>query len=238
MMQIVVFFFLWSSVFANSESVYFGYNREKIIAYAFLLILVRACVMSSRSIDISGIISNGELSNYLLKPINFFKYWLARDLSSKSLNIFFSVFEITIFFIMLKPEIYIQTSAFQIILFLISLLIASLIFFNISMLASLVPFWMPEIGWGAQFLVVVIFAEFLSGAFFPLDVLPIVLQNILKFTPFPYLVFIPIKTYLGEYTIQKTLFNLLLGLLWSLILMNITKRVWKKGLKIYEAVGR
>lgn len=237
-MQVLVFFFLWSSVFFDSNINYFGYNQEKIISYAFVLIIVRAIVMSSRSVDVAGIISNGELSNYLLKPINFFKYWLTRDISSKLLNITFSFLEITILFIILKPDIFIQTNLIQLLLFVASLIIASFIFFSISMLTSFVPFWIPEIAWGAQFLVIVIFVEFLSGAFFPLDVFPEVLQNILKFTPFPYLVFIPIKTYLGTETIQTTLTSLSIGMIWTFILLIFTKKVWQKGLKAYEAVGR
>lgn len=237
-MQVLVFFFLWSSVFQDSNANYFGYNKEKIIAYTFVLIIVRAIVMSSRSVDVAGIISNGELSNYLLKPISFFKYWLTRDISSKLLNITFSFLEITILFLILKPEIFIQTNLIQILLFVSSLIIASLIFFSISMLTSFVPFWIPEIAWGAQFLVIVIFVEFLSGAFFPLDVFPLFLQNILKFTPFPYLVFVPIKTYLGIETMQATFTSLLIGMIWAFILLIVTKKVWQKGLKVYEAVGR
>jgi len=237
-MQVLVFFFLWSSVFAAQGSNYFGYNKEKIIAYAFLLIFVRAIIMSSRSVDVAGIISNGELSNLLLKPINFFKYWITRDISSKFLNIIFSFVEITVLFLILKPEIFVQTNFVNIVLFVASLLIASLIFFSIAMLTSFVPFWIPEISWGAQFLVIVIFVEFLSGAFFPLDVFPTFIQNILKFTPFPYLVFVPIQTYLGNESIQLSLLSLTVGAMWALILLFITKKIWQKGLKVYEAIGR
>ncbi|HCR35466.1 TPA: hypothetical protein DIU22_00265 [Candidatus Woesebacteria bacterium] len=237
-MQVLVFFFLWSSVFQNSNVNYFGYSKEKIIAYAFLLIFVRAIIMSSRSVDVAGIISNGELSNLLLKPINFFKYWITRDISSKFLNIIFSFVEITVLFLILKPEIFVQTNFVNIVLFVASLLIASLIFFSIAMLTSFVPFWIPEISWGAQFLVIVIFVEFLSGAFFPLDVFPTFIQNILKFTPFPYLVFVPIQTYLGNESIQLSLLSLTVGAMWALILLFITKKIWQKGLKVYEAIGR
>jgi ABC-2 type transport system permease protein len=236
--QILVFFFLWSSVFSVQGSNYFGYDKEKIIAYAFLLIFVRAIVMSSRSVDVAGIISNGELSNLLIKPVNFFKYWITRDISSKSLNIIFSIFEIVILFLILKPNIFIQTNFFQIILFIISLLIAALIFFCIAMLTSFIPFWIPEVSWGAQFLVIVVFVEFLSGAFFPLDVFPEAVFKILRFTPFPHLIFVPIKTYLGVESLSTTLGSLSIGLVWSLILWILMKRVWQKGLKIYEAVGR
>lgn len=242
--QILVFFFLWTAVFETQtdnlgvEVSYFGYTQSSIVAYTFLLILIRSIVMATKSNDVSGYISSGELSNYLVKPISFFKYLLARDVSVKFLNILFSFFEILILYLVLKPIIFIQTNPYQLILFIISLLIAGFIFFSIMMLSSSAPFWVPEIGWGVQFLVTVIFVEFLSGAFFPLDVFPKPLFEFLKLTPFPYLVFIPIQTYLGNLSVFETVKNLVIGLLWSVILWLIMNKVWKKGLKIYEAVGR
>lgn len=240
--QILVFFFLWSSVFdaggLDSSTSYFGYTRESIVAYSFLLILIRSIVMATKTTDVSGYVSNGELSNYLLKPINFFKYLISRDVSVKSLNIIFSFIEIAILYLILKPVLFIQTNPVQLLLFIISLIIASFIFFSIVMLANSAPFWVPEIGWGVQFLVTVIFVEFLSGAFFPLDVFPEPLFEFLKLTPFPYLVFVPIKIYLGDISMFENIKNLMIGGLWSIILWLLMNRVWKKGLKIYEAVGR
>ena len=133
---------------------------------------------------------------------------------------------------------FIQTDPIQILLFIFSLIIAASIFFSIAMLTSFIPFWIPEVSWGAQFLIIVIFVEFLSGAFFPLDVFPEAIFKILQFTPFPYLIFVPIKTYLGVATSITTPWSLLIGFTWSLILWILMKRVWQKGLKIYEAVGR
>ncbi len=236
--QVLVFFFLWNSVFENNNTSYFGYTHKSIIAYFFLLIFIRAIVMSSKSSDVSGHISSGDLSNYLLKPIEYFKYLIVRDVSTKILNVIFSLFEISIIFIILKPDIYIQTNILQISLFIISILIAIFIFFNVIMLASSVPFWIPELGWGSQFLIISIFVEFLSGAFFPLDVFPKAVFEFLKLTPFPYIVFMPIKAYLGAEGIFDTVKNLLIGGLWSIILWLLMNKVWKKGLKVFEAVGR
>lgn len=242
--QILVFFFLWTAVFESqsnnlgAEVPYFGYTQSSIVAYTFLLVLIRSIVMATKSNDVSGYISSGELSNYLIKPINFFKYLLARDVSTKLLNISFSFVEIFFLYVILKPIIFIQTNPYQIVLFIISLFIAGFIYFSIVMLSSSVPFWIPEIGWGVQFLIMVIFVEFLSGAFFPLDVFPKPLFEFLKLTPFPYLVFIPIQTYLGNLSTFETYKNLLVGLLWSVVLWLLMNKVWKKGLKIYEAVGR
>jgi len=122
--------------------------------------------------------------------------------------------------------------------FLLSLIIAMFIFFNLSMLTSFVPFWVPELSWGAQFLMIVVIVEFLSGASFPLDIFPNTIYQILRLTPFPYLVFIPIKIYLGNFSYAVVAQSLVIGLIWCVILWKIMNYVWKKGLKIYEGVGR
>ncbi len=235
--QILVFFFLWQSVLVGQDSL-FGYTSSSIAVYTFLLIIIRSLVMTTKANDVSGYVSSGELSNYLTKPINFFKYILVKDIPVRLLNLVFSVVEISILFLLLRPNMFIQSDPVQIMFFILSLIIAASIFFLILMISNTVPFWLPEMGWGAQFLVIVIFVEFLSGAFFPLDVFPESLQNFLKLTPFPYMVFIPIKTYLGDITLFENLKNISVGLVWCIILLLLMKKTWKNGLRAYEGVGR
>jgi ABC-2 type transport system permease protein len=237
-LQILIFFFLWDAVFTGNNTQIFGYDKSKIFTYAFVLIVVRAIVMSSRSTDVAGQIANGELTNLLLKPVNFFKYWLTRDLSSKLLNILFGIFETTLLVILLKPNLFFQQDMFYFGAFIASLIIAVFIFFNLMLLTSMVPFWVPEIAWGAQFLVIVIVADFLSGSFFPLDVFPTTVYQILRFTPFPYLIFIPIKIYLGNFDKALVFESLAIGIVWCFLLWKLTQKVWQKGLYAYEGVGR
>jgi ABC-2 type transport system permease protein len=237
-MQILVFFFLWSAIFSGGAVQFFGYDKAKIFTYAFALMIVRAVVLSSRSVDVAGQIANGELTNLLLKPINYFSYWITRDFSSKLLNIIFSVFEIVVLVLLLKPNIFIQINPIYFFSFVGALLIAMFLYFSLLMLTNFIPFWAPELSWGAQFLVIVVVVEFLSGAFLPLDIFPPILYQILRFTPFPYLVFIPIKIYLGLFDYSLVVQSLLIGIAWCLILWKIVNYVWKKGLLVYEGVGR
>jgi ABC-2 type transport system permease protein len=237
-MHILVFFFLWDAIFSGQTTQIFGYDKAGIFTYAFALIIVRALVMASRSSDVAGQIANGELTNLLLKPVRFFSYWITRDISSKLLNILFGVVEATVLIVFLKPNLFFQTNPTYILAFVLSLLIAMFLFFNLMMLTSMVPFWAPEMAWGAQFLVVVVVVEFLSGAFFPLDVFPQTVYQILRFTPFPYLVFVPIKIYLGSFDLPIVTQSLLIGIFWCIALWKFTKYVWKKGLLVYEGVGR
>ncbi|HET7099314.1 MAG TPA: ABC-2 family transporter protein [Patescibacteria group bacterium] len=234
--QILVFFFLWDAVFLGTNQI-FGYTRIQIFTYAFVLIIVRAIIFSIRSNDIAGQVANGELTNMLLKPINYFKYWITRDFAYKFLNIIFGIVEVFGLILILKPNIFLQTNPFYFIAFIASLIIAIFIYFIILSIASFVPFWVPEIAWGAQFLTLTI-VEFLSGASFPIDVFPNYIYQFLRFTPLPYLIFIPIKIYLGNFSYSLVFQSLVIGIIWVFILWRISNEVWKRGLKVYEGVGR
>lgn len=236
--QVILVFFLWDSVFSNPDRVVFGYNRASILTYVFGILIVRAFVLSARAVDVAGEVSNGDLSNYLVKPIDYFKYWFTRDISSKALNLVFAVFETILLYLLLKPPFFLQTNPLYLLGFVISVILAMFIFFVILFITSAVPFWMPEVAWGAQFIVVMVVTEFLSGALFPIDILPRYLQNILYLLPFPYLIFFPLQVYLGKLGAMEIITGLLISLFWAVALWFLMKTVWSRGLKAYQAFGR
>ena len=180
LMQFILVFFLWDAAFVRPNQTLFGYTQDQIATYIFGLLIVRAIVLSVRSNEIASEIARGDLSNYLVKPFSYFRYWWTRDISSKALNIIFASVEFLILYLILKPQLYFQTDPVYITSFLIVLGLAVVIYFILLLIASAVPFWWPENAWGAHFLLTVIFVEFLSGAIFPLDVLPEQLLTVLS----------------------------------------------------------
>ena len=236
--QILLTFFLWSTVFANPQTVIFGYDRSKILTYVFGIMIVRALVMSARAADISSDIAQGDLSNYLLKPIVYFKYWFTRDVSSKALNLIFAAVEFTVLFLILKPPFFLQTNIVTILSFSASVILAVLIYFFILILVSSITFWAPELSWGGHFLITIVVVEALSGALFPINILPPMLQSIVMMTPFPYLIYFPVQVYLGNISGSALLGGLMLSAAWTGILYFSMNYVWQKGLKAYESIGR
>lgn len=235
---IFMIFFLWSTVFSDPTKVVFGYDRAKILTYVFGLMIVRAIVGSARALDISGDVAEGRLSNYLLKPVGYFKYWFTRDISSKALNLGFSIAEFTILYFVLKPPFFFQTNPVALLVFLFSLVIGILIYFFMLVAVSAIPFWAPELGYGGHFLVTMVLVEALSGALFPINVLPQIIQSVLLLTPFPYLIYFPIEIYLGNISGAAMLGGLLTAGAWVGILWLTVRYVWMRGLRVYEAVGR
>ena len=236
-MQIILIFFLWSSVFSDPSRVVFGYDKARILTYVFGILIIKAIVLSARTVDVAGEISSGDLTNFLLKPVSYFKYWFTRDLSSKALNLSFAVVETTILYFIVKPPFFFQTDVAQIMAFVFSLVLAIILFFGLLFLSNLITFWMPEQGWGLQFLLIV-FTDFLSGGITPLDILPLVVQRILYALPFPYLLFFPLQVYLGKISGAMMWGGLLIAMAWVLVLMVALNFVWNKGIRKYEAVGR
>lgn len=237
-LQLFLVFFLWDAIFLGRETEIFGYDKTRILTYVFALLIIKALVLSAKATSVAVEISEGKLSFFLLKPINYFKYWLTRDLSSKFLNLSFALFETFILFLILKPPFFLQTNIVSLLSFVVAILLAIFIYFVIIFIVSFLPFWAPEVSWGGHFLVTVVLVEFLSGALFPLDVLPVNLQNILNLTPFPYLIFFPLQVYLGKITGGALFKGMFVGVFWAIFLYWVMNKLWKKGLKVYEGHGQ
>src|SRR5688572_19895832 len=128
-LRFLMTYFLWVGIFVSNQNV-FGYSQQEMITYVFLVLFVYALVFSAPSGDnIGGEINNGDLSNYLLKPINYLKFWFTRDVASKFLNISFSIVEISLLFLIFRPDIQITLSFIGFLGFLVSCFLAVFIYY-------------------------------------------------------------------------------------------------------------
>lgn len=235
--QMLVIYFLWDTVFADPATTLFGYDRVKMMTYVFGVLILRAIITSMRSVDVPGEIARGDLVNYLLKPVSFFRYWLSRDLASKALNVNFSLGEGIILYLLLRPPIYIPSSFITLVLFIFSVLAALSLYFLLVMSFATLTFWMVEQAWGVMFLLIV-FTDLLGGIVFPIDILPVLVQKIIYATPFPYLIFMPIQIYLEKLTMAQAIQSLGISTFWIVILGLILKKLWNTGVSQFRAEGR
>jgi ABC-2 type transport system permease protein len=194
-------------------------------------------VLSSKAQEIAGEIARGDLSNYLLKPINYFKYWFVRDISTKVLNLAFALIEAVILYVVLKPTLIFPPTFFHLLLFGISLCLAVIIFFFLQAIFASFTFWFIEQSWGFNFLLL-IFIELMGGILFPLDILPLLLQKTIYLTPFAYLVYTPLQIYLGKFDLVASLNAIVMSLIWVILLSFGLQKMWNIGVKNYRAEGR
>lgn len=233
--SLLAFYFLWLAVVPKG-TLAFGYSHSMILTYILGTAIVSAIVMSARSYVIGDEINKGDLSNYLLKPVNYFIYWLFKNFGDKAMNIMFLSIELPILFIILKPPFFIQKDFIFLILFAISIVFAIFLHFLIDILLGFVGFWSNEV-WAPRF---IFFASigFFSGTYFPLDILPKGIFEIFKILPFGYLIYFPLKIYLGQLSTAKILEGFLTSAVWIVVLYFFARFIWKRGLKIYTSAGR
>lgn len=236
-LRFLMTYFLWRGIFVATDSV-FGYSQPQILTYVFMVLIVQTLVLSAPSSDnIGSEIGNGDLSNYLVKPLGYLKYWFTRDIASKLLNIGFAVFELAVLWIFLRPEISFSDHPLTIVGFLTTAALATGIYYLLSCCARFVAFWAPENTWGLAFLLIVL-VEILAGGIFPLDILPSWAYGILQLTPFPYLVYFPIAIFSGKIVGLEIVRVVAQSAGWLVIMLWLTKFLWGKGLVSYQATGR
>lgn len=233
---ILTIYFLWEAIFRSGGTI-FGYTKEKILTYVFLSLVLRSLVMGLRSIDAAGEISDGKLSNYLLKPLNYHLYWFTRDIADKFLNILFSIGEIILLYFLLRPPIYFQTNPGILGIFLVATILAMVLNFVFANIASNFAFWLPGNAWGFWFIYLV-FQDFLGGVMFPLDIFPKAIYNLVTLLPFPYLLFVPVNIYLGKITGWDLARDLVVMIFWVGVGTLLIRTEWRVALKSYASEGR
>lgn len=234
--QLLVFYFLWLAVIPEGMTI-FGYDQAKILTYILGTSIIRSFVLSSRSVDVAGEISSGAISNFLLRPINYLGRWLAKDLSDKILNLFFSIIGVLLILVFLRPPIIIQNNPLILLLTAVTTILGIILYFYLSFSLSLSAFWTPENVWPPRFLAMIII-EFFAGSLFPLDILPAGLFKALKFLPFPYLLFFPLDVYLGKLTLREIFAGILISVFWILVFWQLARALFRLGLRSYVAWGR
>lgn len=234
-LSLITVYFLWFSILPK-DGIFIGYNQSLMLTYILGTSLVSSVILASRTVAVGEEINEGNLSNFLIRPINYFLYWFAKDLGDKAMNIIFSLGELTILFLVLRPPFFIQTDLKYLFFCFVAIILGVVLFFFFNFLLGLIGFWSPEV-WAPRFIFIILLS-FFAGSFFPLDILPAPIFNIFQYLPFPYLLYFPLKIYLGQLALNKIFFGLLISITWTFLIYGIVRFVWQKGLKLYAAEGR
>lgn len=233
--SILISFFLWQTIFKGRNQV-FDYKESQMLTYIFLLTFVSGVVLSTRVFRVAEEINLGRLSNLLVRPINYFGYVFAQDISDKSINTCCSILEMALLVAILHPPLVLQGQIFFLSLFIFSIILAAFLYFEIGLILSFIGFWSRET-WAPQFIFFILVA-FLAGTYFPLDIVPAPIYQILQLLPFTYLVFFPLKIYLGTADGGFLIKGFFVLGFWLLALWLTLKFLWQKGLKVYTAEGQ
>jgi len=226
---------IWSVIYQNSQIIK-GYSYSEMITYVVVgWLLLFATSNYGFEEKIAKDIHQGTLSNLITKPISYLKYMTAVSLG-RIVIAFITVIIIEISMILIfRSRIIIDFSFIKISILVVMMILAFFIRLFFAILIGLIGFWIVEIS-GTYFSLNIL-SKFLSGAYFPINLLPAAYVTASLFFPFAYTFFVPLQIYLGKASLAQGLKGILVEFIWLVLLYAIIKIVWHFGLKRYEAVG-
>lgn len=238
-LPVFVYFFLWKMVYISAGSYIEeikGMTLKHVVSYILIIQFVDILI-SSNGIEnkIMSEIKEGELSKFLLKPINYFAYNLSISIANKVIYLAPVVVTFLLTKFIFQKYIILFCDIEYILFFIPACLIAFFIRYFIAVILGLIGFWLTEVS--SLYIMTNRIILFLSGMLFPLIFLPTVIFNIFSCLPFYYAAYFPAMIAIGNITNRQIILGLTFGGGWLFLLCGITFILWRSGLKRYESVG-
>lgn len=229
----------FAALFLIYRAVPFGvrnYSQHDLYTYLIVSTLVSAVVIVFGMHEIADEIADGSLTNFLVKPANYFLYWTSRVSATRLLLLVSGAIQVLILakifginFLWPKD---LTTGLFAAALFLGAIILVQIIDF----ITASVAFWAHH-SHAPRFLVLIII-QFLSGAYIPIDALPKWAARIMLLTPFPSMVYAPVKVWMGKSSLSEIGVLILTQWIWIVIAWLALRLIWARGAANYESYGR
>ena len=163
--------------------------------------------------DLMNSIYTGQVGSDLLKPVDYFGWWMAQDLGRAWVNLIMRGLPIMLFYALVF-DIVVPGSLAQCSAFACSAILAWLLSFSWRFLVNLAAFWSPNaVGISRMFFAL---SWFTSGFLMPLRFFPNWFQNLCYLTPFPHMINTVTEIYLGLLSGPELLQALRIQITWIL----------------------
>ncbi|MCK5416231.1 ABC-2 family transporter protein [Candidatus Parcubacteria bacterium] len=234
-LEIVVLIIIWTVVFKTNEIIA-GYTYKEMMTYitvGWLMLYLTANYGLEHVI--SRHIYEGTLSSFLVKPIDYIKYIIIYCSGRITVAFASGILTAIALIIIMIENIIMINSLLDLLIIFVMLVFGYFINIFISILIGMLAFWTTFIN-GPRYSIRILIS-FLSGRFFPLNMLPIFYYKMILFFPFVYIYFIPLQLYLGKISTVQGLKALGVEIIWLALLYGLIRILWKRGLIKYEGVG-
>lgn len=227
---------LWKAIYAGGAGDIAGYTLAQMISYYLVVTLVDALTaVAEDDWQIAADIKDGNISQFLLKPIDYLTYRLCLYASGRVIFTLCALAPVGIFLYFQRTHLVLPPDLATWGWFAVSLVLTALLQFFISYTMALLAFWVLEV---STFIFILYSFEYIAGGhLFPLDILPSAVTQALHFTPFPYQLFFPVNVFLGRVTGDSLHQGLLLQAAWVAASYGLARWVWHRGIRKYAAVG-
>jgi viologen exporter family transport system permease protein len=236
---LIAIILVWRKIYegkAAGDSQVGSYSLAGMISYYLLVTIVDALTaVNEDDWQIAADIKDGNISQFLLKPMNYLAFRLCLFVSGRVTYLAVAAIPLALFIFCLRHYFLLPPSWPGFGAFLISTLLTALLQFFTSYAMAMLAFWVLEV---STFIFILFAFEYLaSGHLFPLDILPHGLEQVLFYTPFPYQLYFPVSVYMGKITGPNLVNGLLIQAAWVFAAYALARVAWARGIRKYSAAG-
>jgi len=235
---LIAILYVWRTIYEGKghQGTVGNYSLAEMVSYYLLVTIVDALTaVNEDDWQIAADIKDGNISQFLLKPIDYLTYRLCLFISGRMTYLAVACIPLAIFILSLSKYFVLPQSWTAFGCFLFSVFLTALLQFFTSYALAMLAFWVLEV---STFIFIVFAFEYIaSGHLFPLDILPHGLREVLFFTPFPYQLYFPVSVYMGKTVGGELIRGLLVQSFWVALGYVIARFAWSRGIKKYSAVG-
>lgn len=236
LIQLLIARALWQTIFSTQGvSEMQGFTLEMMTLY-YLIVPIGMKILTGENIGfLAREIYEGTFTRYLLYPLSVFQY---KTTTYLTYSLFYSIQLLLLYtlFRMFYGDVpFTLIDVANLSLGVALFMIAALAYGLMALMLEMVAFWADNI-WS---LIVMLrfFTSFFGGGFVPLTFLPEWAQNLLVWTPFPYLISLPARTIMGLTTFEEVAKGVGILFIWILLFAQIVNLIWKRGQHKYTGVG-
>ncbi len=228
---------VWRVIYEGKNGGAVGpYTYSEMISYYLLATIIDALTaVSEDDWQIAADIKDGNISQFLLKPLDYLRYRLCLFAAGRVTYMAVAALPVAGFIWFFRQHFTLPAEALTYAAFGFSILLTALLQFFTSYAMALLAFWVLEV---STFIFILYAFEYIaSGHLFPLDILPAGIRDALFLTPFPYQLYFPASVYLGKVTGAELAKGLAVQLLWVAVAYGLARFAWHRGIRKYSAVG-
>lgn len=217
----------------------FSVQPIDVVRYFLAVFVVRQLTVVWVIWEVEQDMQRGRLSHFLLAPLDPAWRYVASHVAERLARLPFSVLLVVLFFLLYPPAFFVPDVK-QALLAVTFCVVAFTLRFLLQYTFALMSFW-TERASSIESLVFIVYM-FFSGAVAPLDFFPPAVKDLVMWTPFPYLIWVPARLILpssghaGAPEIDVARAALVCGA-WMVVLFVVNRLVWARGLKRHSAQG-
>lgn len=228
----VIMLMVWLSI--SRDGTVNGYSSADFVTYFMVGWVVRnlTAVWASWELDLA--IREGRLSPMLLRPLHPIHNEVAINWADKVLRMFIVIPIVTVI-LLATPGVHLDLAPLNLLAFVISVAGAWLIAFLSDYLIGMLAFWTTQTGAFIQGFYGIRLV--LSGVIAPIAMFPPVIQDMLRWLPFPYMLNFSADIAMGRMHGEAMLLGFAVQFTWVAFFIAAVWGVWKIAIRSYSAVG-